>query len=68
MSANLNLKDNGEAAFFSVKEKAWHNQGCILDSPPTSEEAVKLAGLDYDVIKSPIVTAVSGEVLSIPTH
>ncbi|MFC0318691.1 MULTISPECIES: hypothetical protein [Olivibacter] len=42
----------GQHSFFSVKEKAWHGLGQIIDGYPTSAEAIKHAGLDYEVVKS----------------
>lgn len=56
MAHNLNIKQNGEASFFTVKEKAWHGLGKVLNAPPTSAEAIKLAGLDYEVAKEKIFT------------
>lgn len=56
MVHNLNF-NNGKASFFSVREKAWHGLGTIVQEAPTSSEAIKLAGLDYDVVKQPIYTA-----------
>ncbi|MNK60201.1 hypothetical protein D3C87_793290 [compost metagenome] len=46
MSHNLNY-NNGTHSFFSVKEKAWHGLGTIVEAYPTSAEALKFAGLDY---------------------
>lgn len=34
-----------------VKEAAWHGLGVVLDSPPTSEEAITQAGLNWFVKK-----------------
>ncbi len=57
MAHNLNFNDRtGKYSFFSVKEKAWHNLGQIVEEHPTSEEAIKFAGLDYEVEKSPLFT------------
>lgn len=53
MAHNLNF-NNGKASFFTVKEKAWHGLGKVVDTAPTSKEAIKLAGLDYQVVKQPI--------------
>lgn len=64
MAHNLNYNENtGQYSFFSVKEKAWHGLGKIVQDYPTSKEAIQHAGLDYEVIKSPLYTA--GNVLSI---
>ncbi|WP_163397459.1 DUF932 domain-containing protein [Flavobacterium fluviatile] len=46
-------------AFFSVKEKPWHNLGQIITDYPTSGEAVEHAGLNYEVIKTPLFTEYS---------
>lgn len=39
---------------FSVREVPWHNQGIIVQDAPTSEDAIRLAGLDWDVLQKPI--------------
>ncbi len=57
MAHNLNYNSRtGKYSFFSVKEKAWHNLGQIVQEHPTSEEAIKFAGLDYEVEKLPLFT------------
>lgn len=56
MAHQLNFNDKtGQHSFFSVKEKAWHGLGKILEDYPTSDEALKFAGLDFNVIKLPNV-------------
>ncbi|SDI53775.1 hypothetical protein SAMN05421846_10965 [Chryseobacterium taeanense] len=61
MAHNLNFNNRtGKYSFFSVKEKPWHNLGQIIEEHPTSKEAIKFAGLDYQVEKSPLFTKVSG--------
>jgi phage/plasmid-like protein (TIGR03299 family) len=57
MSHNLNY--NGQTnkySFFSVKEKAWHGLGQIVNEHPTSREALRFAGLDYRVEKRKLFT------------
>lgn len=44
-------------SMFSVREKPWHGLGMVVKDAPTSREALKLAGLDWDVIQSPIYTS-----------
>lgn len=39
---------------FSVKLMPWHRLGVILNDPPTSEEAIIAAGLDWPVYTKPI--------------
>jgi len=57
MAHQLNYnQENNEHAFFSVKEKAWHGLGKIVDKYPTSAEAIQYAGLDYSVEKRPLFT------------
>jgi phage/plasmid-like protein (TIGR03299 family) len=54
MSHNINYNSKtNQHSFFSVKEKAWHNLGQIITHYPTSSEAIKYAGLDYEVLKRP---------------
>ncbi len=61
MAHQLNFNNRtGKYSFFSVKEKAWHNLGQIVEEYPTSEEAIKFAGLDYEVEKSPLFTKGAG--------
>src|SRR5476651_1256674 len=63
MGHNIN-RVNGKDSFFSVKEKAWHGLGQIVDQYPTSAEAIKYAGLDYEVIKSTLFTYQRDETIS----
>ncbi|WKL43860.1 DUF932 domain-containing protein [Flavobacterium sp. ZE23DGlu08] len=61
MAHNINFNSTtGRYSFFSVQEKAWHGLGQIVEQYPTSEEAIKHAGLDYEVIKTPLYTKCSG--------
>lgn len=54
MSHNINFNERtGQHSFFSVKEKAWHGLGQIIDQFPNSAEALRFAGLDYEVVKRP---------------
>ena len=57
MAHNLNFNEQtGKHSFFSVKEKAWHGLGQIVEGYPTSAEAIKHAGLDYTVEKRKLFT------------
>ena len=57
MAHNLFFNEStGKHSFFSVKEKAWHGLGQIVDQFPTSKEALQFAGLDYTVEKRALFT------------
>jgi len=54
MAHNINFNDKtGKHSFFSVKDKAWHGLGQIVQDYPTSKEALQFAGLDFEVVKMP---------------
>jgi phage/plasmid-like protein (TIGR03299 family) len=53
MAHNISFNENGDKhSFFSVKEKAWHGLGQVVDQYPSSREAIIHAGLDYQVEKA----------------
>lgn len=57
MAHSINFNEQaGQHSFFSVKEKAWHGLGQIIEGYPTSAEALKFAGLDYEVVKRRLFT------------
>lgn len=61
MAHNINFnEDTKKHSFFSVKEKAWHGLGQIVQDYPTSAEAIQFAGLDFEVIKNPLFTKSKG--------
>ena len=41
---------------FSVREKPWHGLGSIVMEAPTSADALRMAGLDWNVVQEPIYT------------
>ena len=47
---------------FSVRETPWHGQGIIIEDAPTSEDAIRLAGLDWSVNQEKIYLADGTEV------
>lgn len=44
-------------SMFSVRETPWHGQGLVIESAPTSEDAIRLAGLDWRVESKEIFLA-----------
>lgn len=54
MAHNINFNEQTQQhSFFSVKEKAWHGLGQIVQDYPNSKEALQFAGLDFEVCKRP---------------
>lgn len=45
---------NGQASMFFVGETPWHGLGTPLVDPPSVSEAIKLAGLDWQVKMQPL--------------
>lgn len=41
---------------FSTREKPWHGLGSVIMEAPTSADALRLAGLDWNVVQEPIYT------------
>jgi len=52
---------NVETMFY-VGETPWHGLGQKIDTAPTSEDAIKVAGLDWDVIPKPIYDELGREI------
>lgn len=54
-------KEEGKMAanvetMFSVREKPWHGLGTIVEEAPESADALRLAGLDWNVVQKDIFT------------
>ena len=50
---------NVESMFYT-RQKPWHGLGTSVEEAPTSEEALRLAGLDWKVVQKPIYTDTGG--------
>lgn len=46
---------NVESMFY-VRQAPWHGLGVRVEAAPSSEEALRLSGLDWQVIQQPIMT------------
>jgi phage/plasmid-like protein (TIGR03299 family) len=70
MAHNINYNQQTQKhSFFSVKEKAWHNLGQIIQDYPTSAEAILHAGLDYEVEKRKLFTpSLQDSILEVPNY
>lgn len=47
---------------FSYREMPWHRMGIIVEEAPSSEEAIRLAGLNWEVQQQPIYLADGTEI------
>jgi phage/plasmid-like protein (TIGR03299 family) len=57
MAHNIHFNESKQQhSFFSLKEKAWHGLGQMVEDCPTSAEAIKFANLDYTVEKRKLFT------------
>jgi len=63
MAHEIEIMEDGTAAFFSNREVPWHNLGVLTDSAQTVDDALRLAMLDWTVYKSeePVTTTVITE-------
>ena len=52
---------NVETMFYT-REKPWHGLGTRVEKAPCSEDALRLAGLDWQVVQEPIYTD-TGEII-----
>lgn len=50
MSANV------ETMFFTGRETPWHGMGTQVENAPTSEDAIRYAGLDWEVLQKRLIT------------
>jgi phage/plasmid-like protein (TIGR03299 family) len=66
MSDNINIV-NGKAAFFTAKQPAWHGLGTVTENALTAEQAIKIAKLDFNVVKAPNYAKVSDKWIKNPT-
>lgn len=52
-------KARGTYSMYSAKEKPWHNKGVVADKAQSSSEVIKLANLDFDVVKTQTFTSLN---------
>ena len=62
-----NLEINNGVASFASTQTAWHGLGQIVDGAMTAQQAVKLAHLNYEVVKVPNYAYYNGEFLDTPS-
>lgn len=62
MAHELEINEDGTANFFSGRGKtAWHSLGVQIEGMASVDEALTLAGLDWEVTKEPVYQAIKRE-------
>ena len=56
----------GKAACMTVGQPAWHGLGVTVEEAQTSDEAIKLAGLDWEVEKRQVYFNANDELVEVP--
>ena len=64
MAHELSITKDGQAEAFYALTPAWHGLGTVVDQAPTSEAAIKLAHLEWEVTQQPIYTDSSQQTLA----
>lgn len=64
MAHNISFS-SGKAAFYSLREPAWHGLGQVVEKPVSDADVLKLAQLDWQVGLEPIVR---GDMTPIDSH
>lgn len=49
---------------FSVRVTPWHGLGEIIQEAPTSDDAIRIAGLDWKVIQSDLICKENGQIVN----
>ena len=53
---------------YSTREKPWHGLGTVVREAPTSENALRLAGLDWNVVQEAIYTPCREKIEGFKAH
>lgn len=54
MSHEITLREDGRAEAMFALHPAWHGLGTVTEQAPSSADALKLAGLDWEVEQAPV--------------
>ena len=57
MAHNLNRRADGSAAFYSLRQPAWHGLGQVVERPVADGEVLRLAGLDWEARRVGLYTS-----------
>ncbi len=51
-----------------VREKPWHGLGVCVEEAPTSADAIRLAGLDWEVVQEPVFRGNGNEIPNVKAN
>lgn len=60
MAHDLNIRADGTAAMFSLRESPWHKLGRVLTTEITDDKVAEAAGLNWTVLEKPIYHETNG--------
>ena len=60
MSHDIEVREDGTAAFLAVREPGWHGLGIVMPEEVTMSEALLLAGMRYEYTLAPTHVNVDG--------
>lgn len=62
-------KKSGKVAFASGNgQVAWHGLGQVVDGSMTAEQAIELACLNYEVVKTPVLVSLDNKIVEVPNQ
>lgn len=64
MAHEISITREGVAEAFYALTPAWHGLGAVVQDAPSSEEAIKLAHLEWEVTQQPVYTATPQQTLA----
>lgn len=60
MAHDLNVRADGTAAVFSLRESPWHKLGRVIQQELKQGEVAEAAGLDWNVLEQPVYRELNG--------
>ena len=67
MAHQLEIREDGTASMFSGEGiTPWHGLGTVVEGLATADEALKLAGLDWNVTKEPVYQKIKNKYEAVP--
>jgi phage/plasmid-like protein (TIGR03299 family) len=62
---NLEIREDGTAAFLAVRTPGWHRLGTVMPDDVTMQEALLIAGMRYEYSLAPVFVDVDGAAVQV---